>query len=58
MPREVASPCVKRCALDATGRICLGCGRTLEEIAAWPGADAEARRAILAAATARRAAAA
>lgn len=29
------SPCVKVCKLDAMGRYCTGCGRTLEQIASW-----------------------
>lgn len=29
------SPCVKICKLDAMGRYCIGCGRTLEQIASW-----------------------
>jgi predicted Fe-S protein YdhL (DUF1289 family) len=32
--------------LDATN-VCEGCGRTIDEIAAWPAADAQARRAIV-----------
>jgi predicted Fe-S protein YdhL (DUF1289 family) len=48
----VLSPCVKLCVLDAGG-ICEGCGRTIEEIAAWPAADDEARRGIVACAAAR-----
>ena len=28
------SPCVNVCVLDA-GRTCIGCGRTIEEIAGW-----------------------
>jgi uncharacterized protein len=33
LPR-VASPCIKVCLLD-TRNICVGCGRTLREIADW-----------------------
>jgi uncharacterized protein len=51
-----ASPCTGVCQLDRHG-VCRGCGRTLEEIAAWPGASDERRRAICAAARGRRAAA-
>ncbi len=29
-----ASPCVNVCVLDAS-RTCVGCGRTIEEIARW-----------------------
>lgn len=40
------SPCVRNCCLD-DDEICLGCFRSLEEIMAWSGADADQRRAIL-----------
>jgi hypothetical protein len=49
-----ASPCVGVCRLDPVERFCLGCGRTIEEIARWPGASAAERRAILARLAARR----
>ena len=29
------SPCVNQCRLDNGLKICLGCKRTLEEIASW-----------------------
>jgi predicted Fe-S protein YdhL (DUF1289 family) len=45
---EPASPCIGVCRLDPAERFCLGCGRTIEEIARWPTASAEERRAILA----------
>jgi len=31
----VESPCVKVCVLDATGEMCVGCFRTLDEIGHW-----------------------
>jgi uncharacterized protein len=31
----VASPCINVCTLDVLGRQCLGCYRTLDEIATW-----------------------
>ena len=31
----IESPCVKICTLDARAGLCLGCGRTVAEIAAW-----------------------
>ena len=31
----VKSPCVKVCILDAQSKLCLGCGRTIDEIARW-----------------------
>lgn len=50
-----ASPCIRQCCLDDADE-CIGCGRTLEEIKAWHGADDGSRAAILQAAEARRAA--
>jgi predicted Fe-S protein YdhL (DUF1289 family) len=29
------SPCTKVCVMDAENRYCLGCARTLDEIARW-----------------------
>ena len=49
-----ASPCVRNCCLDAAD-VCLGCGRTLQEILAWHQAGQLERAAILARAAARRA---
>ncbi len=37
----LASPCVRNCCLDE-GNVCMGCGRSLDEIIAWSTAsDAE-----------------
>lgn len=44
-----ASPCVKICVVDPVAELCIGCGRTVAEIATWRELDAEAQRAILAA---------
>lgn len=41
-----ASPCISICRLDASGQHCMGCGRTLDEISAWPGASDEIKRDI------------
>ena len=32
---DVPSPCMSVCRMDAQGELCLGCFRTLDEIAAW-----------------------
>jgi uncharacterized protein len=53
---DVASPCVDICRIDETDGLCVGCGRTLDEIAAWRSLDAPARRAVLDAVALRRAA--
>lgn len=42
-PPPISTPCVKVCIVDGGSGLCLGCGRTLGEIAAW-GALAEAER--------------
>jgi uncharacterized protein len=46
IPAAAASPCVDICRLDAKG-LCIGCRRTIEEIAEWPRADEARRREIL-----------
>jgi hypothetical protein len=39
------TPCIKICILDPASGLCGGCGRTLDEIAAWANlSDAERRR--------------
>lgn len=47
------SPCVRNCCLDEQD-VCLGCGRTLDEIRAWASLDEGQRRQVLARAAARR----
>jgi predicted Fe-S protein YdhL (DUF1289 family) len=42
----VPSPCVDICRLDAQG-LCVGCRRTIDEIAEWPRASEARRREIL-----------
>jgi predicted Fe-S protein YdhL (DUF1289 family) len=44
---EVESPCVKLCVLHPEARICLGCHRTVDEIARWSRMTPEERRAIM-----------
>lgn len=44
-PRGIATPCVKVCVVDGATSLCLGCWRTLSEIAGWSGyTDAERAR--------------
>lgn len=43
-----STPCIRVCTLDPAGRLCLGCGRTAEEIGAWAGMDEAARQAVMA----------
>ncbi|WP_019996363.1 DUF1289 domain-containing protein [Aureimonas ureilytica] len=43
MPTTPSSPCIKICVLDPQSGWCVGCGRTLDEIAGW-GSLSEAER--------------
>jgi len=45
----VASPCISVCRIDSSTGLCVGCLRTLDEIAVWGSLDDEARLAVLAA---------
>jgi len=46
MTEEPKSPCVRNCCLDLDD-VCLGCGRTIEEITGWHTADVTGKYAIL-----------
>jgi predicted Fe-S protein YdhL (DUF1289 family) len=48
-PRPIATPCVKVCAVNGASGYCLGCRRTLPEIAGWARLSDEERTAIMAA---------
>lgn len=54
-PRPIATPCIKVCAVDGRSGHCLGCGRTLPEIARWSKLTDEERAAIMAELPARKA---
>jgi predicted Fe-S protein YdhL (DUF1289 family) len=47
------TPCLNICVLDERTRTCLGCGRTIGEIARWAAMSEAERRAIMAALPAR-----
>jgi predicted Fe-S protein YdhL (DUF1289 family) len=45
MQRDLPSPCISICRMDAASGFCEGCLRTIEEIAAWSRMDnADKRR--------------
>ena len=46
-PRPIATPCVKVCYVDGKSGLCLGCYRTLPEIARWSRLSDEEREAIM-----------
>ena len=52
--REPPSPCTKVCRIDPATGWCLGCRRTLEEIADWAMLSAKSKAAVLAKLEARR----
>lgn len=43
------TPCTKICVIDATSRLCVGCRRSIDEIAGWANFSAAERRRIMAA---------
>lgn len=45
---EIDSPCVKVCMIHPETRLCVGCARTIEEIAGWSRLSPEQRREIIA----------
>ena len=45
---QLSSPCVKICVIDPLSGHCIGCGRSIEEVALWSDLDAAQRRAIMA----------
>jgi uncharacterized protein len=47
MPIE--TPCIRVCVVDAGSGHCVGCGRSLSEIACWTTLTTDARRRIMAA---------
>lgn len=46
-PRSIATPCVMVCTVDGASGLCLGCFRTLPEIATWSRKSDEERMAIM-----------
>jgi predicted Fe-S protein YdhL (DUF1289 family) len=44
----VSTPCINVCVLDPLSALCVGCGRTREEIAAWPTMSEPERIAVMA----------
>ena len=47
-PRSIPTPCVKVCVVDGESGLCLGCYRTLAEVAAWSRLGEAEREAIMA----------
>ncbi|WP_247653687.1 DUF1289 domain-containing protein [Labrenzia sp. PHM005] len=41
------SPCIKTCQIDHASQLCIGCFRTLDEIAGWSGFSDIKRQSVL-----------
>lgn len=46
---SIESPCIKVCRMDEADELCVGCGRTLDEIARWDRMNQTERACVLAA---------
>jgi predicted Fe-S protein YdhL (DUF1289 family) len=46
-PENVPSPCTEVCIVDRARGLCIGCWRTLDEIAAWRDLTPEQKRQVL-----------
>jgi predicted Fe-S protein YdhL (DUF1289 family) len=53
-PPPIKTPCIKVCVVDGESGLCLGCYRTLVEVAGWARLDEAGREAIMAQLPARR----
>jgi hypothetical protein len=54
-PAPIATPCIQVCVIDGESGLCLGCQRTLAEVASWVRFTDAERAAIMAGLAARRA---
>jgi predicted Fe-S protein YdhL (DUF1289 family) len=44
----LSTPCVNVCVIDPISALCIGCGRTVDEIAAWTALNEAERLAVMA----------
>ncbi len=51
--KELETPCQRICVLDETSGLCIGCGRTRDEVSHWPDYTPHERRVIMAGLAAR-----
>jgi predicted Fe-S protein YdhL (DUF1289 family) len=45
---SIKTPCNRICVVDPGSRLCIGCGRSLDEIASWSALDDAERTRIMA----------
>lgn len=46
-PKPIATPCIKVCVVDGESGLCMGCYRTLAEVAGWSRLDDATRASIM-----------
>ncbi|MGH7025035.1 MAG: DUF1289 domain-containing protein [Caulobacteraceae bacterium] len=54
-PKPILTPCAQVCVVDGESGLCLGCYRTLSEVARWSALSEHERAAIMATLPSRRA---
>lgn len=47
-PAPIKTPCIKVCVVDGASGLCLGCFRTLKEVAGWARLTPAEREAVMA----------
>lgn len=47
MTETTPSPCINVCTMDEDSGLCLGCARTLQEVARWKRMSEEQKRAVV-----------
>jgi predicted Fe-S protein YdhL (DUF1289 family) len=47
-PAPIKTPCIKVCVIDGQSSLCLGCFRTLAEVAGWARLSPEDREVVMA----------
>ena len=48
MDTPISTPCIKVCAVSGQTGMCIGCGRSLQEIASWGRLSEPERQAVMA----------
>jgi uncharacterized protein len=48
VPAPISTPCIKVCVIEPLSALCVGCGRTSAEIAAWTAMSEAGRLSIMA----------
>jgi uncharacterized protein len=47
LPGLIETPCTKICVIDSASQLCVGCGRSLDEIAQWASFSPKERARIM-----------